>query len=221
MNLSTRPLSWARQIFKQLSPKQRQYTMLVALFGGGVAALWLVLLFSMRNEPSRPASASASGPKTVTNLGVMPPGQQVNPVDQWVGTAGQKLAQYESERDEQTRLNKDRQAFEARTMQRFSELEQRLMAQTQAQAQANSSNTPNTGLPPASSLPLPNSTNTASSPTSPTATPPPSSSPKNKPSSPSPPRQPPHRRSRRPRSNGDRSMWFRLKPLPQLPDTDS
>ena len=172
MNLSTRPLSWARQIFKQLSPKQRQYTMLVALFGGGVAALWLVLLFSMRNEPSRPASASASGPKTVTNLGVMPPGQQVNPVDQWVGTAGQKLAQYESERDEQTRLNKDRQAFEARTMQRFSDLEQRLLAQTQAQAQSNQSNAPTTGLPPASSLPLPNSTNASSSPTSPSATPP-------------------------------------------------
>ena len=31
----------------------------------------------------------------------MPPGQQVNPVDQWVGTAGSKLAQYESEREEQ------------------------------------------------------------------------------------------------------------------------
>jgi conjugal transfer pilus assembly protein TraK len=30
-------------------------------------------------------------PGTVTNIGVMPPGQQVNPVDQWVGTAGSKL----------------------------------------------------------------------------------------------------------------------------------
>jgi conjugal transfer pilus assembly protein TraB len=71
-------------------------------------------------------------PGPVTNIGVMPPGQQVNPVDQWVGTAGSKLAQYESEREEQGRLNKDRQAFEARTMQRFAELEQRLTAATQA-----------------------------------------------------------------------------------------
>ena len=65
-------------------------------------------------------------------IGVMPPGTQVNPVDQWVGTAGSKLAQYESEREEQGRLNKDRQAFEARTMQRFSDLEQRLTSAAQA-----------------------------------------------------------------------------------------
>ena len=38
----------------------------------------------------------------------MPPGQQVNPVDQWVGTAGRKLAQYENERDAlQRRLRDD------------------------------------------------------------------------------------------------------------------
>ena len=78
-----------------------------------------------------PAPAAAQGldgswrgttsgtPSAVTNIGVMPPGQQVNPVDQWVGTAGSKLAQYEAEREEQTRLNKDRQTFEAQTMKRF------------------------------------------------------------------------------------------------------
>ncbi len=167
-------MAWLGQTFRRLSPKQRQYAMLIALFGGGVGALWLVLLFSMRNEPSRPPSTSTSAPKSVTNLGVMPPGQQVNPVDQWVGTAGQKLAQYESERDEQTRLNKDRQAFEARTMQRFSELEQRLMAQTQAQAQAQTNPAATTsplGLPPASSLPLPNSTPSASTPPTPGTSP--------------------------------------------------
>ena len=101
-------------------------------------------------------------PATVTNIGVMPPGQQVNPVDQWVGTAGRKLAQYENERDEQTRLNKDRQAFEARTMQRFAELEQKLTSASQAASMslapnaAAASNTPAPPtMPPASSLPLP------------------------------------------------------------------
>ena len=58
----------------------------------------------------------------------------MNPVDQWVGTAGRKLAQYETEREEQSRLNKERQAFEGRTMQRFAELEQRLTASQQAAA---------------------------------------------------------------------------------------
>jgi conjugal transfer pilus assembly protein TraB len=96
----------------------------------------------------------------VTNIGVMPPGQQVNPVDQWVGTAGSKLAQYENEREEQGRLNKDRQAFEARTMQRFSDLEQRLTsasqgalaAQTPAVAPQPPAPVP-APLPPAASLP--------------------------------------------------------------------
>jgi conjugal transfer pilus assembly protein TraB len=95
----------------------------------------------------------------VTNIGVMPPGQQVNPVDQWVGTAGSKLAQYENEREEQGRLNKDRQAFEARTMQRFSDLEQRLTSAAQA-AQTPAVSPPPPAqvpapLPPAASLPLP------------------------------------------------------------------
>jgi conjugal transfer pilus assembly protein TraB len=86
----------------------------------------------------------------------MPPGQQVNPVDQWVGTAGSKLAQYESEREEQGRLNKDRQAFEARTMQRFAELEQRLTATTQAaQAPTPIPAAPAPVLPPPSALPPP------------------------------------------------------------------
>ena len=59
---------------------------------------------------------------------------QVNPVDQWVGTAGRKLAQYENEREEQGRLNKNAQAFEAKTMQRFADLEQRLTSAQQAAA---------------------------------------------------------------------------------------
>jgi conjugal transfer pilus assembly protein TraB len=148
---------------QKLSPRQRQYVTLAAILVCGVGLLWLI--FALTDTRSTTTDAKNNGsaqPATVTNIGVMPPGQQVNPVDQWVGTAGRKLAQYENERDEQTRLNKDRQAFEARTMQRFAELEQKLTSASQA---ASMPSAPNTGaasstpapptMPPASSLPLP------------------------------------------------------------------
>lgn len=147
-----------RSLFERLTPRQRQYAMLGAILLGGVGLLWLVFAFAESAPSGQAGKASSAAPGPVTNIGVMPPGQQVNPVDQWVGTAGSKLAQYESEREEQGRLNKDRQAFEARTMQRFAELEQRLTATTQAaQAPAPSPApaAPAPSLPPLSALPPP------------------------------------------------------------------
>jgi conjugal transfer pilus assembly protein TraB len=93
----------------------------------------------------------------------MPPGQQVNPVDQWVGTAGRKLAQYESRARGAGRLNKDRQAFEAKTMQRFADLEQRLTSASRrprtppapAAAPARAGSTVAAAMPPASLPPPP------------------------------------------------------------------
>jgi conjugal transfer pilus assembly protein TraB len=147
-----------RTLVERLTPRQRQYAMLGAILLGGVGLLWLVFAFAESAPSGQAGKASGAAPGPVTNIGVMPPGQQVNPVDQWVGTAGSKLAQYESEREEQGRLNKDRQAFEARTMQRFAELEQRLTATTQAiQAPVPSPvpAAPAPALPPPSALPPP------------------------------------------------------------------
>ncbi len=149
-----------RSLVDRLTPRQRQYAMLGAILLGGVGLLWLVFAFAESAPSSQAGKASGAAPGPVTNIGVMPPGQQVNPVDQWVGTAGSKLAQYESEREEQGRLNKDRQAFEARTMQRFAELEQRLTASTQAvqapvPAPAPNPVAPVPALPPPSALPPP------------------------------------------------------------------
>ena len=168
-----------RATLERLSPKQRQYAMLGAILLGGVGMLWLIFAFTDNGAKDKIAKSPAGTLGTVTNIGVMPPGQQVNPVDQWVGTAGSKLAQYESEREEQGRLNKDRQAFEARTMQRFSDLEQRLTSAAQA-AQAPALPAPPlqppVTLPPAASLPLPPPPTTSSlaagRPLSPSAMPP-------------------------------------------------
>ncbi|EWS56789.1 MULTISPECIES: TraB/VirB10 family protein [unclassified Methylibium] len=149
-----------RSLVERLTPRQRQYAMLGAILLGGVGLLWLVFAFAESAPSGQAAKDRGATPGPVTNIGVMPPGQQVNPVDQWVGTAGSKLAQYESEREEQGRLNKDRQAFEARTMQRFAELEQRLTATTQAVQAPVPAPVPSPAaaapsLPPPSALPPP------------------------------------------------------------------
>jgi conjugal transfer pilus assembly protein TraB len=161
-------------LVQRLSPRQRQFALLAAIVAGGVLLLWLVFSFSAAQPSAGTVRQRPTQPGDVTNIGVMPPGAQVNPVDQWVGTAGRKLAQYETEREEQGRLNKDRQAFEARTMQRFSELEQRLTAGQAAAApvpapapaptpSAPGLASPPTTMPPAAALPprLPVATGTA------------------------------------------------------------
>ena len=141
-----------QRLIERLSPKQRQYAMLCTLMAGGVGLLWSIFAFTDNGQKIGGVPSSAGQPPAVTNIGVMPPGAQVNPVDQWVGTAGRKLAQYESEREEQGRLNKDRQTFEAKTMQRFAELEQQLTSAQQAAATPAVPAQAAT-LPPAASLP--------------------------------------------------------------------
>lgn len=152
-----------KSMVEHLTPKQRQYAALGAIIACGVGALWAVFAFTGSGTKINPQqSAASTGTNAPTNIGVMAPGQQVNPVDQWVGTAGRKLAQYEHEREEQSRINRDRKEFEDRTMQRFGELEQRLTTTGRAQQEtpkpppAPVSSTPSaspTQYPPSSALP--------------------------------------------------------------------
>jgi conjugal transfer pilus assembly protein TraB len=146
------------RVLDRLSPRQRQYAMLGGILAIGIGLLWLVFATN-GGDPANSERPRTGVPSAVTNIGVMSPGQQVNPVDQWVGTAGSKLAQYESEREEQGRLNKDRQAFEASTMKRFAELEQRLTSAAQGAAPPPALPIPSpvgttTTFPPPGSLPL-------------------------------------------------------------------
>ncbi len=132
MNAASNLSRIMRDLMARLPPRQRQYAMLAGILAGGVGLLWLVFAFTDSGPKSSESKASSGLPSTVTNIGIMPPGGQVNPVDQWVGTAGRKLAQYENEREEQGRSNKDRQAFETKTLQRFADLEQKLTSAQQA-----------------------------------------------------------------------------------------
>ena len=111
---------WSR--WARWSPRQRQYALLALLLSAGLGLLWLA--FALTEPPALDSGPDADNP--VTNLGVMAPGSQVNPLDRWVSNAGRKLAQYERDRDEQGRLNQDRLTFEQSTQQRLAELEQRL-----------------------------------------------------------------------------------------------
>lgn len=150
-----------RGIAERLSPRQRQYALLGLILVAGTGLLWLILALTSSTPNPAGAAKPQGQPSGVTNIGVLPPGAQVNPVDQWVGTAGRKLAQYESEREEQGRLNKERSAFEQRTMQRFAELEQKLTSASQATAATTSTMppvqppapAPATAMPPAVALP--------------------------------------------------------------------
>ncbi|MCL2590067.1 MAG: TraB/VirB10 family protein [Betaproteobacteria bacterium] len=120
-------------LIERLTPRQRQFALLGLLMAVSVGILWLIFALDEKKAPA--LSETAAKPSGVTNIGVMAPGQQVNPLDQWVGNAGKKLAQYESEREEQSRLNRERTEFEKRTMQRFSELEQKLATTDQPNAE--------------------------------------------------------------------------------------
>jgi conjugal transfer pilus assembly protein TraB len=156
---ASRPATALRSALERLSPRQRQYALLAVILAGGVGLLWLIFASTDHGPKDPNAKPAGTASSAVTNLGVMSPGQQVNPLDQWVGTAGSKLAQYESEREEQDRLNKARQAFEAQTMKRFADLEQRLTSNVQPQpptvAQVPPAPAALPAMPPAASLPLP------------------------------------------------------------------
>ncbi|MDR3368934.1 TrbI/VirB10 family protein [Rhodoferax sp.] len=161
MNPSRHPTHILNRWLTRLSPRQRQYAMLASILVSGVGLLWLVFSFTESRPKNGETRTSTGLPSAVTNIGIMPPGGQVNPVDQWVGTAGRKLAQYESEREEQGRMNKDRQAFESKTLQRFADLEQKLTSTQQAALQPATSlppvlptmSAPTMAMPPAASLP--------------------------------------------------------------------
>lgn len=146
----------ATALIERLSPRQRQFALLGVIMTAALGLLWALFTLNAK-EPAHQEAAETARPGKATNIGVMAPGQQVNPLDQWVGIAGKRLAQYESEREEQGRLNKERTEFEKRAMLRFTELEQKFGPAIQAEApEALSPAIPvSEAVPPGGNLPLP------------------------------------------------------------------
>lgn len=122
----------AQAFVQKLTPRQRQWGMLGAILFAAVGVLWAVFSVTQSRTGPVAARAAASPPAKVTNVGVMAGGAQLTPQDQWMGAAGRKLSQYEHDRAEQDKFNKDRQSFEQQVQQRFGKLEEQLRAQSAA-----------------------------------------------------------------------------------------
>ena len=118
----------ASTLIERMSPRARQWATIGAISAVAVGVLWTVFAMGSGDSPQRSAVAAGAGDLKPTNVDLMAPGAQVREVEAWVGQAGKKLAQYESERDDQRRINRERKEAEDNLMRRFADLEARLKA---------------------------------------------------------------------------------------------
>ena len=135
----------ASTLIERMSPRARQWATIGAISAVAVGVLWTVFAMGSGDSPQRSAVAAGAGDLKPTNVDLMAPGAQVREVEAWVGQAGKKLAQYESERDDQRRFNRERKEAEDNLMRRFADLEARLKASPGEPAPAASA--PNAAAP--------------------------------------------------------------------------
>ncbi len=113
-------------LIERMSPRARQWATIAGISAAAVGVLWAVFAIGSGEAPQRGAAVAGAGDLKPTNVDLMAPGAQVREVDAWVGQAGRRLAQYESERDDQRRINRERKEAEDNLMRRFADLEARL-----------------------------------------------------------------------------------------------
>ena len=113
----------ASTLIERMSPRARQWATIGAISAVAVGVLWTVFAMGSGDSPQRSSVAAGAGDLKPTNVDLMAPGAQVREVEAWVGQAGKKLAQYESERDDQRRINRERKEAEDNLMRRFADLE--------------------------------------------------------------------------------------------------
>ena len=130
-------------LVERMSPRARQWATIGAISAVAVGVLWTVFAIGSGDSPQRLPTVAGAGDVRPTNVDLMAPGAQVREVETWVGQAGKKLAQYESERDEQRRINRERKEAEDNLMRRFAELEARLKSPTGEPPSAASAPAPN------------------------------------------------------------------------------
>lgn len=121
----------------RLSPRQQQYLVAASIVTACIGVLWAVLAYSESGSPARqlPKSTDKRATVNVDGAGIMVPGQ-ISPEDQWVGNAGKKLAQYDSDKEAQEKINSDRKAVEAALLKRLADLEAKTATAEQAQPPA-------------------------------------------------------------------------------------
>jgi conjugal transfer pilus assembly protein TraB len=115
-------------VFEGLSPRARQWATIGGIGVVAVGVLWVA--FSMGGSDALPRSAgSGAGTATKpTNIEMMAPGAQIKDSEVWIGKAGRELDQYKAEREDQRRINRERQETQEALTRKFAELESRLRA---------------------------------------------------------------------------------------------
>lgn len=127
----------------RLTPRQQQYLAAASIVTACIGVLWAVLAYSESGSAARqlPKSTDKRATVNVDGASMMVPGQ-ISPEDQWVGNAGKKLAQYDSDKEVQDKINNDHKVVEAALLKRLADLE----AKTAATAEQ--------GTPPAPPAPV-------------------------------------------------------------------
>jgi conjugal transfer pilus assembly protein TraB len=118
-----------RSFTARLTPRQQQYLAAASIVTACIGVLWAVLAYSESGSPTRqlPKSTDKRTTVNVDSPNMMVPGQ-ISPEDQWVGNAGKKLAQYDSDKEAQERINSDRKAVESALLKRLADLEAKTAA---------------------------------------------------------------------------------------------
>src|SRR5260370_27272078 len=115
------------KLWDALDPKQKQWALLALLLGAGFTMLWAIFALTEKPKPSLAQSAGLPGRERVTNVGVMAPGQQVNPLDSWLGGAGKDVAQLKQDRDAMLKEKDDQKAFNRDILTNFQQLPQNII----------------------------------------------------------------------------------------------
>ena len=137
-----------------LEPKQKQWALLALLLGSGFTILWAIFTLTEKPKPTLAPGAGLPGQQRVTNVGVMAPGQQVNPLDSWLGGAGKDVAQLKQDRDAMLKEKDDQKAFNRDILSKFEQLQQKLTQPTQSIVPVPAA-TPHAALPTTSPANLP------------------------------------------------------------------
>lgn len=119
------------KFWDQLDPKQKQWALLALLLGAGFTILWAIFTLTEKPKPTLAQGAGLPGQQRVTNVGVMAPGQQVNPLDSWLGGAGKDVAQLKQDRDAMLKEKDDQKAFNRDIMSKFEQLQQKITGAAQ------------------------------------------------------------------------------------------
>lgn len=107
-----------------MEPRRRQWLTATAVIGMAIFILWLVLTLGAQSSVDRKRPQAGHGKDPLASItNIMPPGAQIKPEDEWMGDAGRKLAQYEADRTEQDRKNKEAEDFQKKALSRFADLE--------------------------------------------------------------------------------------------------